>query len=350
MGKVKILKTLVGQSLKQAQHKIFAGVILLFLFLAFFVSILTHKIVMAVGNVTELPFIGSYNVSCGYHTSCYGTPTPGYGLDFVNRNESTYGDVTYAAGRGTVTASGSEGGWGYRVIIRHPDNYYSRYAHLLYWFPAVNHKLREGSPIGYMDSTGNSTGHHLHFQVYFNTTSGGGVDPTPIDGYTQFCGAGQTCGPYDNYNFNTRMRLIDNTDNGFSLTGTASCWNNTTNGFHRDGLGKSVIYYQYCSGTTGNPTRIGTWTPSLPAAGYYHIYAFAPNHSGIVLTQNARYQIYSNNTLIATVSVNQNGYNNDWVRLGMWYLSTSGTYIRLTNQTSDGQRVAYDAVMFVEDF
>jgi len=245
MGKVKILKTLVGQSLKQAQHKIFAGVILLFL--AFFVSILTHKIVMAVGNVTELPFIGSYN-------------------------------------------------------------------------------------------------------VYFNTTSGGGVDPTPIDGYTQFCGAGQTCGPYDNYNFNTRMRLIDNTDNGFSLTGTASCWNNTTNGFHRDGLGKSVIYYQYCSGTTGNPTRIGTWTPSLPAAGYYHIYVFAPNHSGIVLTQNARYQIYSNNTLIATVSVNQNGYNNDWVRLGMWYLSTSGTYIRLTNQTSDGQRVAYDAVMFVEDF
>lgn len=83
-----------------------------FLFLAVGFVLLaaaTHTVI-AVGMVTELPFIGSYNVSCGYHTSCYGTPTPGYGLDFVNRNESTYGDVTYASGRGTVTASGPEGG------------------------------------------------------------------------------------------------------------------------------------------------------------------------------------------------------------------------------------------------
>jgi hypothetical protein len=308
----------------------------------------------AAKSVTELPFIGSYNVSCGYHTNCGTTPpTPGYGLDFVNNNENepTYGDVTYASGRGTVTASGWEsGGWGNRVIIRHPDNYYSRYAHLEYYFPAVNHKMREGSPIGYMGMTGgSSTGDHLHFQVYYNTTSGGGVDPTPIDGYTWFPGAGGTPSPYENYSFNTEMRLVDNTDGGFSLTGTASCSNNTTNGFHRNGLSKSVTYYQYCNGTTGSPTRTGTWTPSLPASGNYHVYVFAPNHS-VTLTGNARYRVYSNNTLIATISVNQNGYNNDWVRLGMWNLSTSGTYVRLTNQTSDGRRVAYDAVMLVRDF
>jgi hypothetical protein len=308
----------------------------------------------AAKSVTELPFIGSYNVSCGYHTNCGTTPpTPGYGLDFVNNNENepTYGDVTYASGRGTVTASGWEsGGWGNRVIIRHPDNYYSRYAHLEYYFPAVNHKMREGSPIGYMGMTGgSSTGDHLHFQVYYNTTSGGGVDPTPIDGYTWFPGAGGTHSPYENYSFNTEMRLVDNTDGGFSLTGTASCSNNTTNGFHRNGLSKSVTYYQYCNGTTGSPTRTGTWTPSLPASGNYHVYVFAPNHS-VTLTGNARYRVYSNNTLIATISVNQNGYNNDWVRLGMWNLSTSGTYVRLTNQTSDGRRVAYDAVMLVRDF
>lgn len=314
------------------------------------VTIFVAYKVSAVGMVTELPFYGSYRVSCGYHTSCAGTPTPGYGLDFVNRNESTYGDVTYASGRGVVTAAGADGGWGNRVLIHHPDNHYSRYAHLAYWFPAVNHKMREGSPIGYMGSTGTSTGDHLHFQVYFNTTTGPGVNPTPIDGYTSFCGAGQTCEPYDNYNFNTEMRLVDNTDSGFSLTGTASCWNNTTNGFHRDGLGKSVTYYRYCNGTTGSPTRTGIWTPSLPASAQYHIYVFAPNHSGITLTGNAQYQIYSNGTRVATISISQNSYNNDWVRLGTFYLTTSNSYVRLDNRTSDGQRVAYDAIMFVRDF
>jgi hypothetical protein len=334
--------------IKQAQRAVFA-VGLLVLFAGILIK--THNIVTAVGNVTELPFIGSYNVSCGYHSVCSATPTPGYGLDFVNRNESTYGDVAYASGRGTVTASGWEdGGWGFRVIIRHPDNHYSRYAHLAYYFPAVNHKILQGAPIGYMGSTGNSTGPHLHFQVYSNTTSGGGVNPTPIDGYTEFCDAGKTCGPYNNYSFNTELRLVDNTDSGFTLIGSASCQNNTTNGFHRDGLDKTVIYYRYCNGVTSSPTITGTWTPSLPAPAYYHIYVFAPNHNGITLSQGARYQIYSNNTLIATVSINQNGYNNDWVRLGTWYLGTSGTYVRLTNQTSDGQRIAYDAIMFVRDF
>lgn len=198
----------------------------------------------------------------------------------------------------------SQTGWGYRVVLRHPDlYYYSRYAHLRYWFPAVNHKMQLGSPIGYMGNTGNVTGtsgYHLHWQVYYNTTTGGGVDPLPIEGVTSFCGAGQTCGPYNNADFSTQMRLVDNTDGGFSLSGTGTCWDNTTNGFHRDGLGLSRVYYRYCNGTTGSPTLTGTWTPSLPASGNYHVYVFAPNHNGLTLTGNARYQIYSNNTLIAT--------------------------------------------------
>jgi len=109
-------------------------------------------------------------------------------------------------------------------------------------------------------------------------------------------------------------------------------------------------YYQYCVGTTGTPTRIGTWTPSLPESGVYHIYVFAPNHSGMTLTGNAQYKVYAAGILVDTISVNQNNYNNAWVRLGMWDLSATNSYVKLENKTSDGRRVAYDAVMFVRDF
>lgn len=89
---------------------------------------MTTRNAMAVGSVTELPFIGSYTVSCGYHTSCVGTPTAGYGLDFINANGATNGRVAYASGDGTVVENNGDPntGWGYRVVLRHPDLYYSR--------------------------------------------------------------------------------------------------------------------------------------------------------------------------------------------------------------------------------
>lgn len=177
--------------------------------------------VMAVGTyVNELPFKGTYRVSCGYHTACTTPPTAGWGLDFVNNGGGTYGDVTYASGRGTVSVSTNHVDWGNTVVISHPDLYRSRYAHFVYRFPSVNHKMREGSPIGYMGQTGQATGDHLHWQVYYNTDTGQGVEPIPIDGYTtSFC---QNC-TYTNNSFTTDMRLVDNTDSGFSLTGTATC-------------------------------------------------------------------------------------------------------------------------------
>lgn len=110
-------------------------------------AIMTYT-VMAVGSyINEYPFSGTYRVSCGYHLQCKSTPTPApagtstptprptaWGLDFVNNAGGTYGDVVYASGRGTIDAAKAEGSWGLRVIIDHPDTYYSRYAHLSYYF------------------------------------------------------------------------------------------------------------------------------------------------------------------------------------------------------------------------
>jgi hypothetical protein len=310
--------------------------------------IVTYQ-VMAVGlYITELPFKGSYKVSCTYHSICSSPPTAGFGLDFVNNVSATYGDVVYASGRGTVTQSILHSDWGETIIISHPDSYRSRYAHLAYRFSSVNQKMREGSPIGYMGSTGKSTGDHLHFQTYLNTDTGQGVDPGTIDGVAVggFC---LSC-VFTNSSFNTTMRLVDNTDGGFSLTGTATCYNNTANGYYADGLQQSVTYFRYCDGLTGSPTRTGTWTPTLPSSGNYHIFVFIPAHSGLVLTGFANYKVYSNNTLLETITVNQHAYANKWVRLGVFNLSTSASYLTLTNQTGDAGKPAFDAVMFVKDF
>lgn len=316
------------------------------------VAAVTYQ-VMAIGIVTEYPFLGSFNVSCGYHTICTNPGTAGYGLDFTHSTLPTSGKVTYASGRGTVITSQYATDWGETIVIDHTDVYNSRYAHLRYRFALVNQKMREGSPIGYMGNTGCGTcGAHLHFQVYNNTTTGQGVEPIPIDGKTTpFCGINQTCGPFNNSGFVTDMRLVDNLDAGFTYSGTATCWNNTTNGYHPNGLDQTtVVYYRYCNGTTGNPTHTGTWTPSLPATASYHIYAFIPNHAGITLSGSTEYKIYSGNVLVGTAIVNQSTPNNVWVSLGKFTLSTSGSYVKLSNTTLDGQKTAYDAMMFVRDF
>ena len=330
----------------------------------FVIFLIMTYTVFAVGTyITEYPFSGTYRVSCGYHQACYATSTPvpagtatptprptAWGLDFVNNSGGTYGDVVYASGRGTINAAGSEGDWGNRVIIDHPDTYYSRYAHLSYIFTLKDHKMAEGSPIGYMGSTGNSSGDHLHFQVYNNTTTGPGVEPIPIDGKnTSFCRYPHSCGPYTNSGFVTDMRLVDNVDSGFALTGGgATCYDNISNGFDRLGLSvsPSPVYYRYCNASSP-ANRTGTWTPALPSSGNYRIYAFIPNSYNVTLTENADYRIYINNSWQYTIRINQEAYSNKWVYLGMFWLGTSGSYVRLTNAPIDGKRTAFDAVMFV---
>lgn len=333
----------------KAQKKMFISTIVFM-----FIATAAYRAV-AIGMVSEFPFLGTYSISCGYHTKCSAPTSPGFGLDFVHSTLPTYGKVVYASGRGTVTTSGTDSAWGETIVIDHPDTYYSRYAHLQWRFALVNQKMREGSPIGYMGHSGCGTcGDHLHFQVYnVNPQTGAGVEPIPIDGRTtSFCtmGDGTQCGSVTNNSFATDMRLVDNTDSSFSLTGTAPCTNNTTNGYHKDGLNQSVVYYRYCNGTFNTPTRTGTWTPSLPATASYHVYAFIPNHDGISLSGYAEYKIYSNNALIATVAVIQNTPNNRWVSLGQFNLNSSGSYIKLTNLTLDSGIIAYDAIMFVRDF
>ena len=71
-------------------------------------------------------------------------------------------------------------GAGNAVVIDHGNGVYSHYAHLNSTAVSVNQYVDAGTVIGYMGSTGNSTGVHLHFAIANNSYGGGGrIDNNP---------------------------------------------------------------------------------------------------------------------------------------------------------------------------
>ncbi|MFJ7831889.1 peptidoglycan DD-metalloendopeptidase family protein [Peribacillus sp. NPDC097284] len=85
-----------------------------------------------------------------------------------------------AADHGTVEFAGNAGGYGNKVTINHNNGYKTDYAHLESIDIEAGQKIEKGMPIGRMGSTGNSTGVHLHFEIYKN-----GVLANPLDYISQ---------------------------------------------------------------------------------------------------------------------------------------------------------------------
>lgn len=74
-----------------------------------------------------------------------------------------------AADNGNVVYAGNKGdGYGNKIIIDHNNGYRTMYAHLASISVSVGQTVSRGSSIGIMGRTGNSTGIHLHFEVYQN--------------------------------------------------------------------------------------------------------------------------------------------------------------------------------------
>jgi murein DD-endopeptidase MepM/ murein hydrolase activator NlpD len=67
-----------------------------------------------------------------------------------------------------VTTASYNSSSGYFVTINHGDGYSSSYLHLTGYTVKVGQKVSRGQTIGYMGSTGVSTGPHLHFSIYYN--------------------------------------------------------------------------------------------------------------------------------------------------------------------------------------
>ncbi|WP_053361202.1 M23 family metallopeptidase [Bacillus sp. FJAT-27251] len=73
-----------------------------------------------------------------------------------------------AADNGKVVSAGYDGGYGNKVVIDHQNGYRTVYAHLASISVNPGQTVERGSKIGVMGRTGDSTGVHLHFEVYKN--------------------------------------------------------------------------------------------------------------------------------------------------------------------------------------
>ncbi|MFM7049477.1 MAG: M23 family metallopeptidase [Polynucleobacter sp.] len=73
-----------------------------------------------------------------------------------------------AAASGTVIFAGWRGGYGNATIIDHGGGMATLYGHQSAFAASAGQQVRAGQVIGYVGSTGNSTGPHLHFEVRIN--------------------------------------------------------------------------------------------------------------------------------------------------------------------------------------
>lgn len=78
------------------------------------------------------------------------------------------GTPIQAAKTGKVTTSTSHWSYGNYVVVTHSDGTQTLYAHMSQRAVSVGQVVSQGQVIGYVGSTGNSTGNHLHFEVWVN--------------------------------------------------------------------------------------------------------------------------------------------------------------------------------------
>lgn len=112
----------------------------------------------------------------GYISSGMGSRWGSYhkGIDIARPANRTI----KAADNGTVVQAGwDSGGYGNRIVISHNNGYKTTYSHLNSIKVRVGQVVSKGQSIGIMGRTGNSTGVHLHFEVYKN---GGLVNPISV--------------------------------------------------------------------------------------------------------------------------------------------------------------------------
>jgi len=92
---------------------------------------------------------------------------------------TAYGTPIFASGNGVIETCGWEGGYGKYIRIKHNNGYETAYGHMSAFAKGmeVGKRVRQGQVIGFVGSTGLSTGAHVHYEILVN---GRFVDPMRI--------------------------------------------------------------------------------------------------------------------------------------------------------------------------
>jgi murein DD-endopeptidase MepM/ murein hydrolase activator NlpD len=105
------------------------------------------------GFTTGARYIEAFNISTGHRA-----------IDYA----AQYGTPIRAVGDGTVIFAAYNGPYGNMVKIRHNGTYQTNYGHMSKFAVKKGDKVKQGSVIGYIGSTGLSTGPHLHYEMEKN--------------------------------------------------------------------------------------------------------------------------------------------------------------------------------------
>lgn len=106
-----------------------------------------------------------------YISSPYGSRWGGFHTGIDISGGGVYGASIVSAEAGTVILAASHYSYGNYVIVDHGGGYSTLYAHMSSIACSVGDYVTKGQTIGYVGSTGNSTGPHLHFEVRINGAS-----------------------------------------------------------------------------------------------------------------------------------------------------------------------------------
>jgi murein DD-endopeptidase MepM/ murein hydrolase activator NlpD len=151
--------------------------------------------------------------SNGHITSTFGMrrhPILGYvrmhsGVDFG----APYGSPIYAVSDGVVVFAGHKGGYGNFVQIDHGGGLATGYGHMSRFATSGGQHVRRGQIIGYIGSSGLSTGPHLHYELY---RGGHAIDPMSV----KFMQRAQLSGA-DLVNFRSRLNRLKSVKPGSAL-------------------------------------------------------------------------------------------------------------------------------------
>ena len=127
------------------------------------------------------------------------------GLDF----RASHGTPIYAATDGKVTFAGRNGGYGNFVRVSHAGNLATGYAHMSKIAVRNGTSVKRGQVIGYVGSTGLSTGPHLHYEMY---RGGKKIDPASVSFVTRAQLSGRELA-----NFKARLNSLLQVEPGAAL-------------------------------------------------------------------------------------------------------------------------------------